>query len=207
MNGIEDELTRRFQAMDPEAPDTDDWGAAARRRSTHTRRARVVTVGAAALVAAVAVVVPSVVGGADRAAPDDPVTTPSESVTAPSPKPTWDEDVPKVPESGSLRTPRGNMIGVWEDGDIVGDVEVFGTVAGYERVLYAARRPFEDPGTGETVRSTYVALGLRDGSRILQLNAVLSAKTVAKKGGPLRRQPRRRGRRHDRLSGGRGGPR
>ncbi|WP_067433674.1 hypothetical protein [Nocardioides jensenii] len=177
MNDTENDLTRRLSGSAPEAPDATGWGAVARSRAARTQRLKVATgaVGAC-LVVVGAFTIPSLVGANDDATPDPtgPVPTsitPSQTATATT--------TDRFPKRGELSLPNGdNLIGAWEDGEVVGDPIVLGEIGGHQEILYAAHRVFIGPKTGKAVESTYVASGVRDGDRILQWVAALSPKSV-----------------------------
>lgn len=177
MNDIENELARRLNASVPDAPETAHWGSVARTRAARTQRTRVAGVAViACLAVAGAITVPGLVGGSDRSSPG-PAGTPTASTTATPSGTTSDKDEPPAPpEQGEIKTSEGNIIGVWEDGELLGTPLEIGMVDGHEEILYAARRVFEDSPGGEPM--TYVATGLRDGDRILQTVSPLAPMEV-----------------------------
>lgn len=120
----------------------------------------------ACLAVAGAIAIPGLVGGSDDSSPV-PSTTPTATDASSATERKSPKHVrPSPPEQGEIKTSEGNIIGAWEDGEVLGTPLTIGTVDGHEEVLYAARRLFRDSTGGKP--TTYVVTGLRDGDRILQ---------------------------------------
>lgn len=76
-----------------------------------------------------------------------------------------------------MKYPGGVVHGLWEDGERLGDALDRGVVDGRREILFAARRPYVNPGETEVVEETYVATGMRDGQRVLRTISALTPET------------------------------
>lgn len=102
--------------------------------------------------------------GASSARPSASGVAPAEVATPPQPR----------PEPGRVRVPGGVVVGVWEDGEPLGEHLDLGLVDGRPEILYAARPPDPANGGREAAEGTYVATGVREGSRILRTIVALT---------------------------------
>ncbi|KRF15529.1 hypothetical protein ASG90_12645 [Nocardioides sp. Soil797] len=177
MNDIENELARRLNDSVPDAPETTNWGTVVRTRAARAKRTKMAGVAViACLAVAGAVTIPGLVGSSDNSSPA-PAGPPTASNSAsPSESKSLKDKPPAPPEQGEVKTSEGNIIGIWEDGEMLGTPLQIAMVDGHEEILYAAKRVFEDSPGGKPM--TYVAIGLRDGDRVLQTVSALAPMNV-----------------------------